>query len=672
MNHMLFTVLLITATFASAQTTAYRVCLVQQNKNNPAVNQELSNLLLQDRDFARVTCRYDRHAIAALTPYGRFVAGREVDLFFDLAVRAVRNRHIVYIKVSHVSSGIVVADYSFPVRSDSLSADLKRRLSLVKQQLLRKMTPFGYPFMQDKYGVVVVYSSVPDSAEKLISQIQTAADADHVLDVLLVEGRTGCTTGQKMISALNAKLLLIPEESRVIVPGSTLSLPLVDNFLPFLPPQWKKACFSVSVTGRFLDKWFRSAVLNPPDLQYFVEQDMENTSQPVLLNTAIHLHRLWAGENVIRGPDIIKTKIVDAYYQTLLSRLQDPWVFLNYGGFCRNVSQNRLAGVYRHKALEAFDAESDTTGLVLALLEDAKSAQQIQAWARADSSYRQVLRLVADFGDSLSIAGVLFELAVIAESRGLPQDAFDYYQASSNMATALNDTFRIIQICNNVGRLYHDRGEYQASLERFKTARQLAEIISNQRECARSWLLTAVSLSALDDGESAIPALEKARTLLEEIDDLRALVQVSLQTGYVYLRIHDVEQAVEYFQSALATSQQLEYFQGQINALSALAELYVNREFYQEGQDYYDRALKLARDHSNVPAEAEILYNKGLAHIKEGRLASGYLEVKQGIKMSNGRVHTGKESSDAFLQKLEAIIGDLQDLQKQSMEKQPE
>ncbi|MBN2000684.1 tetratricopeptide repeat protein [candidate division KSB1 bacterium] len=672
MNRLIFWWVLLSASCISAQEAVYRVCLIQQDNNNPDFNQEFSQQLLQDRDFARVVCHYTRQATESMTPYERYHANRDVDLFFITNVRAIQNRHQAFIKVTDVLSGITIADFSLPVRQDSLAAQLGYHLSKIKRQLTRKMTPFGYPFLEDQYGIIVLYSNVPDSAENLAAKIRIAANADRFVRIVFMEGNTDKSIAREMVNALNAKLLLIPGEATVVVPGSVLSRPVVDNFLPFLPQYWSQACSGVPINDDFLSAWFRSALLQEPDLQYFVEQNMQVTPRPVLCNTAINMHRLWAGENVGGKPDMINIKIIDAYYQSILSPQDDPWLFLNYAGFCRKVSNNRLAGVYRHKALEAFSSLSDTTGLLLTLLEDAKAAFQIQAWSRADSSYRQVLHFIAGFKDSLSISRILFQLAVISEYQGKLQDAEDYYLESLNMASALNDTFRVIQIDNNLGQVFHNQGKYQIALDYFEKARRLAQVIQNENAEAHAWLLTAVSRAAMDDGEAAISDLKTARELLVNTGDPAGIVQVDLQTGQVYLQLHDVEQAINSFRSALAASQQSDDFQGQIECLSALADLYTTRQFFKEGQDYLDQALQLAREKLSVETEAEILYKKGLAHIKQGKLVRGYLEVKEGIKLSNGRVHKGEESSEKFLARLESIIGDLQDLQQQSLEKEQE
>ena len=55
-------------------------------------------------------------------------------------------------------------------------------------------------------------------------------------------------------------------------------------------------------------------------------------------------------------------------------------------------------------------------------------------------------------------------------------------------------------------------------------------------------------------------------------------------------------------------------------------------------------------------------YSKGLAYVKRGQLRAGYNTLKKAIDLGGGTVNGNPEAEQAFLQKLETLIDDIEEL----------
>ena len=184
----------------------------------------------------------------------------------------------------------------------------------------------------------------------------------------------------------------------------------------------------------------------------------------------------------------------------------------------------------------------------------------------------------------------------------------------------------------------------------------------NEPVMARAHFQLGMTCMQTDAWETALEHFTKAMDLFEILGDSLGMSRTDMNLGTIKRQKGLLDEARSHYLSALSIAEARHDSSSILLANMNLAELSSIGRAWEDVQTHYDQALATAQLLNNVKEQANILYAKGLAHLKEGRLKTGYKELQQAIELAGGTVSGDAEKEQAFLRKLETIIGDIHNI----------
>lgn len=551
-----------------------------------------------------------------------------------------------------------------------------------------RLTPFGFPFPRDQFGAVVVADASADSAltqivQSLANAYKQGVPADQAFRcrILNIEriaaGSAGnfCHLGEKISRLLNARLVTLAgadgsARSPLALPITNLDKPAVNIELP-IQPTLDLFCLQInwdSGDARAVTSALAGCQQFDPQINEANEQsDMDTT---VLLFThLVTAHAKWK-EDIEPGSDTqdsVLTASIHSSYHALEKMVPDSsllkgWIHLNHADFEFLSGECDTALLLLASAESLFVDRNDSLALLFTQLESGKVYNFHQDYEKAQNSFARALVIAQERSDSLSQAQIENNLAMLAEMQGNPDQAFEYYQQSASLFNAIGDPYKTCQIYGHLTRLLRNNNQLDESHTYGQGYLRMAKELRSEPAISRAYFQLGLTLLSQQDLDGAIANFNSAADYMEILGDTVGLARVDINLGAIYAQKSDYENARLRYESALKMSQAVGDKANIITSYINLGDLAVTQKKWDEAQNYYDNAEKTARELDDNRELAVVTYAKGLAHLKEGRLKTGYGELKRAIEIGGGTVHGDVEQEQAFMRKLEKIIGEIQDI----------
>ena len=128
----------------------------------------------------------------------------------------------------------------------------------------------------------------------------------------------------------------------------------------------------------------------------------------------------------------------------------------------------------------------------------------------------------------------------------------------------------------NAGIIYQNAANYEKSISYYRSAIPLAELTNNSRLLSITLATLGRVFLAINNADSALIYLQKAYDHASVANYNRYIGSILLNTGRVYLIKRDIAKAKEYFNRAVAESDEHFYYRGVVAGSLALAEINKN------------------------------------------------------------------------------------------------
>ena len=633
--------------------------------------------------------------IEKLNPRDLFVLnGRlNLDVLLFASLTSEWNKSGIDLKAVEFPTGHTIKDFRVQTGAgiDEIDPD---QLSPLIEELQSKKTMFGFPFQESDFGIIL-FSDDERATEvfETVDQITYAAAAYADSDVPLVKVvsygeirehiHRFCDLGTVANEMLNGDLSLIWPESDdrsdpleiLVFASSPTGEQMIDQRLPYWPKIEDLNCFQVDVDSQFIDVLIgtamartmdRFSIFLPPvtdSLRY-----IEDRRIPALVTALVrNLPRIWAITAEEAADEADRTDLVDSAYRWLLTFFQDSaleraWIKINYSHFCHEIHGAACPEEIEGADL-VFKQNADTTGLILASMCRATRYNTARQWDKAESAYREILQLERARGDSISVAYILYHLGMLAELSQNKDKALEYYERCANLTSDNGDHIALVDIYDHLGQFYRNEGRLEDSKACLLHFLDVAERLRSEPSLARAYFQLGITAFTMNQTEEALQRFRSATDYMEILADSLGLARVDNNIGAVYHKMGNLELAEQRYGSALTISRRIGDVRGEIKGHVNLGDVASAQKRWSVAHEHYEKALALSADVADDQFRASILYSKGLTLLKEGRLNSGYLAIREAIEMSGGEIHGSKEDNEKFLRKLEAIIGDIQDTQ---------
>ena len=447
-----------------------------------------------------------------------------------------------------------------------------------------------------------------------------------------------------------------------------LALPVVNWTLPLQSP-YPALCCDPNPVSDLAPSWVNAALFQDPADGCAFLQQMERTQYDGSL-PADHLP-LWSAFAVRAGRNIHETAADSMrWVATLLEKLilaskpaeQRGWLHLNLASLRERWGQDDLA-------LASF-LQADT------LLAEAKEVRgsALSRWRRGlllskqkqhRASRLEFARSVQAFqaiSDSSSMADAMYKIAMLYELDERPDDARAVYFKTAALYEQLHRSYEAAHIYDHLGQIAREKSDPKEAMKQFDAYLVSAREMHSEPAMARAHFQIGLTYMQDQQYKPALENFNSAMDLFELLGDQRSMARTDLNLGMIKQQQDNLDAAKTHYLAALQMAESILDTSTVVLCQTNLAELALLTKSWGEVHDRYDQALNMAQLLQNTKEQANILYAKGLAHLKEGRLKTGYSELQQALTLAGGTVSGDVEKERAFMQKLEALIGDINSL----------
>jgi tetratricopeptide (TPR) repeat protein len=611
----------------------------------------------------------------------------------------------ICIEAVEFPSGIFIDRLSIPLDGQYAPADLQTALfaplTSMMKMIFSQKTILGFPFQADENGLVVASANLDDEKLwKFVDRLKTNSSQTErlsregalrvkiiALDSLEADKNTFCQQGFGWCEQAGAKVCILwsanknngnEKEAFIALSPTPLKKPVYETTAPFRPSLPEACCFYVpfdSISTKNIAEMAQCLIAGcKPQWSCASSDTLANfllKEAAVLFASALHLHQNWLGSFQHDQWDSSLFILADTAYQELSVRVAEipqfnAWVHFDRGSLLSQA--NRLNPAQKHFRIadSLFIRQQDSLGILLCKLEQAKMWSAQKQWAYTKTAYLSALNLLNARGDTLAVAGILDFLGMTAELQDSTQEAVTFYEDSARLYSKIGDSYKAAQLFSRLGDLFLNAGQLDKAREYFNGYLRMAKELRSEPALARAnFQLGIVSLSQ-NRYEEALLCFRSAADYMEILGDTKGLARIDNNAGTIYVQLADFDQARLSFESALKLSQKIGDTDNKLRSLANLGDLEVQQKKWEGAHIHYDEAIELADSLNDHHEMAVITYAKGLAHLKEGRLRTGYYEIKGAMELNGGPIHGNAEKEQAFLHRLETIIGDIQEIHQEA------
>jgi len=610
------------------------------------------------------------------------------------------------IEAKEFPSGIMVDRVSVSLDTKSASSDLKAALttpfSTLLETLQARRTALGFPFHADEIGVLIATANLEDELlwQNLRKVAATSSMRDGTApisalrikivssDMISPKINDLCGQGLSWCEQANARVCLfwnpVAQDSqnyqiKISLRPSPVIKPVYEMSAPFRPRIARLCCTETVLDVNSPDalttllqnltaSHFSPLAIDPSGVDAVAQRQVDGSR---LLNDPLILHQQWLNSFRDGQGDSSQFQSADAAYQNSLALASDAasaksWLYFNYGGLIRQANQAEKALSLFSKADSLFNQEQDSLGALLCALETAKACSAQKQWGNAKDAYLAALRITQSQSDVVSSAGLLNLLGIVAELQGNSQEATSYYEQSAQLNSKVGDPYKTAQIYSHLGELFLSSGQNDKADEYLSGYLRMARELRSEPALARANFQLGVLLLNQNQLQKALEYFRSAADYMEILSDSAGLARIDNNVGSIYMQLSDFENAQRSYESGLKLSRQSGDAENALRCLASLGDLATQQKRWEGAHMHYDEALQIANDLNNNHEVAVITYAKGLAHLKEGRLKTGYNEIKGAMEINGGPVHEDAEKEQAFLLRLQKIIGEIEEIHEEA------
>ncbi len=626
----------------------------------------LNENIYPDKDF-KIPFSIDFAQI--ISPVNLFEYHNEKNLDLLLFVNAEDNLFSMHLL--EFPSGIVLNEKKVGLqnlKASSVISNITSQISIYENLVNNQWGQYGVSFENTDFGILLF---TDDSKNILLSKTL------DVINNTFFDNKSAYWNGSlkyKMISSKDLSAMDMAnmtnqysarfaldfskkknEPVTMVFPYSSPNTPALQVEYPHVPLIEPFFSFQQGA-DQFNPNTFCSIVLN--DNGALTQLELNKTNLPLFIYRTQIMHHNWVSG--LMTTDVFKQQLFDNYnmiYRFLeaASPLK-PWIGLNFAAFCRTIYSFDQSIQMLDYARASFRALNDQFGENLCRIEEAKQAGLQQQWSTVEKIYQDLLNQKNPPVDSASVAEIHYNLGLLFEIKKDLSLAILHHEKSVKQYAYLKDTFRAMLPQSKLSYIYRKVNALDKAEIAAKRYLAMANGLQSEPDIARARYELGLVHLALNNLQTAKNDFIVAKNYFEMLDDKFYTSYIDLNLGVITLKNKQYVEANPFLQKALQNGRLLKNYPLMIDSYRYLGELEAQLQNWNAAQQYFDNGVNTALEINDTAKLAEVLYQQGLAHIKEGKLSIGFVEVKKGIELSDGRVHGGRKQAQAFIEKLEQVI----------------
>lgn len=215
-------------------------------------------------------------------------------------------------------------------------------------------------------------------------------------------------------------------------------------------------------------------------------------------------------------------------------------------------------------------------------------------YGQALQTFKESRELYADIGDSLKVAGLDQNIAIVLSGMGLSDRAVEYYFSSLRIIERIGTKQQQAILLNNIGHSLDEQGDNEAAIRYLTKAIEISKEIDDRSTLSMSYLNLANLYMKQEDYKSTLHYFELAEKYLPTPPPVGRLARISYNRGSTYYQMDDLESAEMHFTACLNISTEAGLLLGVGNALMGLAQVSLDRKEYAKALAQITESIQIA------------------------------------------------------------------------------
>jgi signal transduction histidine kinase len=218
--------------------------------------------------------------------------------------------------------------------------------------------------------------------------------------------------------------------------------------------------------------------------------------------------------------------------------------------------------------------------------------------------------------------------------------ALEFYNRSLAVAAEQSDTLQLAHGHNNVGRIFHEKGDLVRAYNEFVLARDLFESINDRSGLAYVYRSLADLFKAKGDYQKALENSKKALDLRKSLGGQRAITSAYMELGLVYQQVDSTPLALRQFELADSIASIMADRITKAEIMVGMAEILCKEGRSSESAPLAEEVLQAVTENTNqrVFLRARLVLARCSIHLGKYPLAATVLEKVYRSSETSGNV----------------------------------
>ncbi len=223
----------------------------------------------------------------------------------------------------------------------------------------------------------------------------------------------------------------------------------------------------------------------------------------------------------------------------------------------------------------------------------------------------------------------------ILQRKGELDAAMELYVSAKGLADQIQHDSSLAMIWNNIGIIHTNQGNFDEAIAAYYKGINYEELIGNAKGVAEGYNNIGVVHYYLSDMENTLLFLKKSTAISKEIGDLDILKKGYINIGAIHRYLGEYQEALNYYNEGLKISEDLNN-QADINTCwHNIAEVYSLMGKYEQSEAYYMKALVFNKQFDNKHGLALEYNNLGSLYTKQDKYKQATNSFDAAYKIAN-------------------------------------
>lgn len=223
----------------------------------------------------------------------------------------------------------------------------------------------------------------------------------------------------------------------------------------------------------------------------------------------------------------------------------------------------------------------------------------------------------------------------ILQRKGQLDAAMDLYKSAKELADQIQHDSSLAMLWNNIGIIHTNQGNFDEAIAAYYKGIKFEELIGNSKGVAEGYNNIGVVHYYLSDMDNTLLFLKKSTSISKQIGDLEILKKGYINIGAIHRYLGEYEDALNYYNEGLKISEGLNN-QADINTCwHNIAEVYSLMGKYEQSEAYYMKALVFNKQFDNKHGLALEYNNLGSLYTKQDKYQQAINSFDAALTIAN-------------------------------------